>query len=416
MTYPSQLRVRLHGTEIGMLTLLPGDRTLFTLNESYVEDSDRPILSLSLKGAYGGLITELRPTQTRIPPWFSNLLPEGPMREYLARRAGMHSQREFFLLQALGQDLPGAVIIEPLEGGQSSGAEVVMGDQDSSQAINTDVPNTEGPLRFSLAGVQLKFSAIQNARGGLTLPAEGIGGSWIVKLPSMSFAGVPENEFTMMLLARAMGMDVPEVRLMGREDVLGLPEQLAPSAGPVLAIRRFDRLATGGRVHMEDFAQVFGVYPERKYERASYRNIAEVLWAEVGETAIAEMVRRLIFNVLIGNADAHLKNWSLLYTKPDRPELAPAYDLVSTIAYMDDSNMALKLAKSKRMDQVNAEQLAWFASKAGVPKRLVIQTAQQTVEHFTELWPEFASVDECSPRLRRRIDDHLGRLPIVRLA
>ena len=69
-------------------------------------------------------------------------------------------------------------------------------------------------LRFSLAGVQLKFSAIKSAAGGLTIPAEGVGGSWIVKLPSMTHDGVPENEYSMMSLAAQIGMDVPELQLV----------------------------------------------------------------------------------------------------------------------------------------------------------------------------------------------------------
>ena len=136
----------------------------------------------------------------------------------------------------------------------------------------------ETVLRFSLAGVQLKFSGVMEATGGLTIPAEGVGGSWIVKLPSMQFNGVPENEYAMLELARRMGIDVPEVRLVPLNEIAGLPEDLARLAGHALAVKRFDRTDKGGAVHSEDFAQVFGLYPERKYERASYRNIAEVLW------------------------------------------------------------------------------------------------------------------------------------------
>jgi serine/threonine-protein kinase HipA len=90
---------------------------------------------------------------------------------------------------------------------------------------------------------------------------------------------------------------------------------------------------------------VFGVYPERKYKRASYRNIAEVLWAETGETGIMEFLRRLVFNTLIGNADMHLKNGSLIYPDRRRAALAPAYDFVSTIASLpDDTRIAASTA------------------------------------------------------------------------
>ena len=112
----SVLDVRLNGRAIATLTHLQGDRTIFAFNEDYVEDANRPTLSLSYKDNLGGLITNSRPTQRVVPPFFSNLLPEGHLRRYLAERAGVNPQREFFLLWMLGQDLPGALSIHPVEG------------------------------------------------------------------------------------------------------------------------------------------------------------------------------------------------------------------------------------------------------------------------------------------------------------
>jgi serine/threonine-protein kinase HipA len=117
-------------------------------------------------------------------------------------------------------------------------------------------------LRFSLAGVQLKFSAVMEASGGLTIPAGGMGGSWIVKLPSHRFPAVPENEFAMLELARRVGITVAENRLVPMADIKGLPEEARAPGGKALAVRRFDRLPGGESVHMEDFAQVFGQFPE----------------------------------------------------------------------------------------------------------------------------------------------------------
>src|SRR5262245_51589581 len=117
--------------------------------------------------------------------------------------------------------------------------------------------------------------------------------------------------------------------------------------GRALAVRRFDRTADGP-VHIEDFAQVFGLYPEDKYGKASYRNIAGVIAAETGNVGTAEFVRRLVFNVLIGNADMHVKNWSLIYLDRRRAALAPAYDFVSTIHYIPDDNSALSFGRTKR--------------------------------------------------------------------
>lgn len=112
----SILNVDLHGRTIGTLTRVAGDRVLFAFNEAYVGDPQRPTLGLFFKDQAGALRTDLPPVQTKLPPFFSNLLPEGPLRRYLADAAGVHSEREFFLLWALGRDLPGAVTVTPADG------------------------------------------------------------------------------------------------------------------------------------------------------------------------------------------------------------------------------------------------------------------------------------------------------------
>ena len=310
----SVLDVLLHGEAIGTLTHVGGDRTLFAFNDAYMADENRALMSLGFKDQLGGLITEFRPTQTRLMPFFSNLLPEGHLRTYLAERAGVNAAREFFLLWALGGDLPGAITVRPADGdpwppgSKDDAQDPGYGDQDDNRRPNA--------LRFSLAGVQLKFSAVTDTSGGLTIPAKGIGGAWIVKLPSREFAGVAEAEYSMMTLARLMGMDVPDIRLMDRDAIGNLPDGLGALEGQALAVERFDRRHDSGAVHMEDFAQIFGVYPEKKYEKASLRNIAQVIGAEGEDADMVEFVRRLTFNTLIGNADMHVKNWSLIY--PDR--------------------------------------------------------------------------------------------------
>ncbi len=105
------LEVCLYGQSIGTLTLLQGDRTLFDFNQKYSDDPDRPTLSLSFKVRLGGLSLGARPTRTRIPPFFSNLLPEGRLKDYLAERAGVNKVREFALLRVLGQNLAGAITV-----------------------------------------------------------------------------------------------------------------------------------------------------------------------------------------------------------------------------------------------------------------------------------------------------------------
>ena len=403
MTDVYVLDVLLHGDPIGTLTRVGGDRTLFAFNDSYVRDAARPVISLGFKDRFGELITEFRPTQTRAIPFFSNLLPEGRMRTYLADRADVKPVREFFLLWALGMDLPGAVTL------RSSDSEIWPSDTPDGDHGDD---RGENALRFSLAGVQLKFSAVEEARGGLTLPARGVGGSWIVKLPSLHFAGVPENEFSMMTLARLIGMDVPETRLVNIDEVGNLPEDIGNLSGQALAVKRFDRSDDGSAVHIEDFAQVFGVYPEDKYKRASARNIAAVIGAEGSEEDVAEFIRRLTFNVLIGNADMHLKNWSLIYPDKRNAALAPAYDFLSTIAYIKDDKAALKFSRTKRFDGYSEDELVHLAAKALLPEKLVLDTARETVALFHQHWHAEKSNLPLSGDVIKAIEDHLKTVPL----
>ena len=398
------LDVLLYGEPIGSLTRVSGDRTLFAFNEDYIADENRPVLGLSFKDQLGALITEFKPIQAKVMPFFSNLLPEGYMRTYLAERAGMNPARDFFLLWVLGSDLPGAITIRPADG--------EAWPPDAHDDADTD-DRHESALRFSLAGVQLKFSAIHEAHGGLTIPAKGVGGSWIIKLPSREFTGVPENEYSMMTLARLIGMDVPALHLVDVDAIRNLPEGIGALEGQALAIQRFDRLEDGTAVHMEDFAQVFGVYPLEKYKKASARNIAAVIGIESGDDDVAEFIRRLTFNTLIGNADMHLKNWSLIYPNRRHAALAPAYDFVATIPYIPDSKAALNFSRNKRFDEFTEDELSHLAAKALLPEKLVLDTARETVALFHQHWRAEKSNLPLTAEVIKAVEAHLKTIPIA---
>ena len=401
----SVLNILLHGERIGALTNVGHDRSLFSFNEAYIKNANRSTLGLRFKDSFGELITEFKPTQTALMPYFSNLLPEGHLREYLSERAGIKSEREFFLLWALGMDLPGAITVTSDEG------EVWPNDLDEDAEGDKD-KTLDDALRFSLAGVQLKFSAISEASGGLTIPAKGMGGSWIVKLPSARFAGVPENEYSMMELARLVGMDVPSINLIDVKDVENLPAGIGELQGQAFAIKRFDRLEDGSPVHIEDFAQVFDVYPKNKYKKASSANIAQVIGAESGEKDISEFIRRLVFNTLIGNADMHLKNWSLIYADKRSATLSPAYDFVSTIPYIEDEKVALSFSRTKRFDEFTFDELKHLAARALLPEKVVLDTAMETIALFHEHWQKEKTNLPLHSNVIEAIDKHIHTVPI----
>ena len=381
------LGIHLHGRRIGILNRLGGDSHIFAFEQDYIDDPNRATLSLSYKSRTGGLVTTVRPVSRRLPPFFSNLLPEGHLRDYLAQKAGVKKEREFYLMAVLGADLAGAVTVQPMDGGGGGH------DDDRDRHPEGEDPQQTDVLRFSLAGVQLKFSAVMEASGGLTIPAHGVGGSWIVKLPSAQYASVAENEYAMLELARAAGIQVPPIRLAAVDEIAGLPPDAARLKGNALALERFDRAAGGRRIHMEDFAQVFGLFPDDKYGERSYSNIAAVLWAETGEEGTYEFVRRLVFSVLIGNADMHLKNWSLLYPDGRTPVLSPAYDFVSTLPYIPGDSLALSFGKTKSLEGITIDQVRRFADAARLPMKPVMDIVRDTVEKTQRGWKELPQKD-----------------------
>lgn len=402
----STLNVLLYGQPIGTITNVGNDRTLFAFTDEYINDESRPVLGLGFKDSLGGLITTFKPTQTKLTPFFSNLLPEETMRNYLAERAGVNPAREFFLLWVLGQDLAGAITVVP-----SDGEALPPNAHEGIEEAKHDAP-----MRFSLAGVQLKFSGVQQASGVLTIPASGTGGSWIVKLPSSRFEAVPENEYSMMELARQLGMNVPEIQLLSIDQIANIPEGICKFGrsfknAQAFAIKRFDR-AEGQAIHIEDFAQIFGVYPEHKYKKASMRNIAQVIGIEGQEEDIAEFTRRLVFNTLIGNADMHLKNWSVIYKDKRTASIAPAYDFVSTIPYIPDDSTALKVSRSKKFIDFTLDELSHLAAKAMLPEKLVLDTAKQTVEGFYEIWAKEKAHLPLTKSMIEAIEKHLLSVPL----
>ena len=401
----SILNVLLYGRKIGTLTYLGGEKTVFAFTEDYINDPDRPTLGLSFKDVHGDLITDHRSYKIKLMPFFSNLLPEGHLRKYLAEKADIHPEREFFLIWVLGRDLPGAVTIEPADG--EAWPPVDDLDPIEQAKVHEDI------LRFSLAGVQVKFSAISDATGGLTIPASGTGGDWIVKLPSQEYGGVPENEFSMMTLARMVGINVPAIDLVDVSSIGNLPVGIDKLGTHAFIIQRFDRADDNVSIHIEDFAQVYGVFAEDKYKKASSANIASVIAAETDGQDTEEFIRRLTFNTLIGNGDMHLKNWSLIYPDGRNARLSPAYDFVSTIPYIPGDSAALNYSRTKDFTEFTWDELEHLSAKAALPTKLVLATARETVDLFMEKWTTEKHHLPMRKDVTETIDAHLEALPII---
>ncbi|WCK69277.1 type II toxin-antitoxin system HipA family toxin [Agrobacterium tumefaciens] len=394
----TSLVVLLNDLKVGMIVRTPGDFKAFSFEQSYRQTGGFPVLSLSFRAAHGGLRKDPKPVARALPSFFANLLPEDKLREAMEKHhsGSVRAGNDFDLLATLGSDLPGAVRIVPSEG---------------SVVRNEGLTTPRPKARFSLAGVQMKLSVIKNTGkgGGLTIPLGDEQGSYIAKFPSTSFPSVSENEFANLALAEAVGMDVPERELVEQSQFAGIPEEFETlSDGKVLLVKRFDRVAGGERIHIEDFAQVFGVYPSRKYEGASYHDIAVAIGIAVSSAAALEFVRRLALAVLTGNGDMHLKNWSLIYHgKGDKPALAPVYDVLSTVPYIPSDAMALSLAGERPFKAMNAQRWKVFAHRARLPEAAVLKAVTETVERVNQSWwslPERAVLPD---RVLERIDAHI---------
>jgi serine/threonine-protein kinase HipA len=137
-----------------------------------------------------------------------------------------------------------------------------------------------------------------------------------------------------------------------------------------------------------------------------------VIFKEAGAEQLQEYVRRLTYTLLIGNADMHLKNWSLLYQDPQQPILSPAYDFISTIQYLPDPNLALSIAKEKSMSAIEESHFRKMAVKAQLPENLVVRTMKETVSNFREVWPKLKTELPLEPSLVETIERHQAQLRI----
>ena len=394
----SSLDVLLNDVKVGTIVRTPGDFNAFSFAESYRETGGFPVLSLSFRAATGGLRKDPKPVARALPAFFANLLPEDKLREAMEKHhaGSVRAGNDFDLLVALGSDLPGAVRVVPSDG-------TVM--------RLDNLPASKPKARFSLAGVQMKLSVIKNTGkgGGLTLPLGDDQGSYIAKFPSTSFPGVSENEYANLALAEAIGMEVPERELVEQSEFEGIPKEFETlSAGKVLLVKRFDRGANGERIHIEDFAQVFGVYPSRKYEGAAYHDIAAALNVAVSSTAALEFVRRLALAAITGNGDMHLKNWSLIYRETgDKPQLAPVYDVLSTVPYIPADAMALSLAGERHFKALNVQRWKAFSNRARLPEAAVLGAVVDTVELVNQLWWSLPDRKVVPAKVLERIDTHV---------
>ena len=321
-------------------------------------------------------------------PFFEGLLPEEHQRAAAAAALGLSEGNEFRLLEALGGEVAGALALWPK--GERPPAEAPSIepakplDDDALIGILNRLPMRpmlagETGLRLSLAGAQAKLPVVVD-NGHIALPMPGQPTTHILKPPIERFEGTTENEAFAMRLAREVGLSVAEVdyrRVQGRGFLL---------------VERYDRAADNGRVkrlHQEDFCQALGFPSSRKYAADGgpvFRDCFQLLRSSATRPAreVLKLFDAAIFNLIIGNADAHAKNYSLLY-RDNAVEMAPLYDLLATAAYPDLSpKMAMKIAGRSTLDDLKATDWGRFAEESGLTEPFVKRRAKALADNVLQ--------------------------------
>jgi len=215
-----------------------------------------------------------------------------------------------------------------------------------------------------------------------------------------------------MSLAQSAGVDIPQIRLVPVAKLSGLPSLTLPAEEYAYAVRRFDR-SRSNRTHIEDFAQVLLRYPHDKYGSANYEQIGKVLYQFTGQplTNAQQFARRLLVNILLANGDAHLKNWSLIYPDAITAELAPAYDIVTTKAYIqNEEEFALKLGKTKNWYEVGFEHFRSWAERTQIPWRAIEPHLKDTLDKARTVWPQQLTTLPMAPEHKKVLVAHWQQL------
>ena len=360
------LDVYLHEKMAGTLAQNEDGQLVFRYGRDYL-DSNGMAISVSMP-------VRDEPYPDRIArPYFSGLLPDEGARRRLAAMLGVSDENAFGLLEIIGGECAGALSLlpegQPLPDFSAESVEA-LGGKRLSELLDLlrqkPLLGGEEGVRLSLAGAQDKL-AVCVIDGEIFLPKDGRPTTHILKPFIEGLDGTVENEVFCMKLASRMGLDTPAVS-----------RGMAGNTGYIL-VERYDRVRKENgrilRLHQEDFCQALGVPPELKYEAEGGPGIAssQALIQKVTQRPAADrraFQQRVIFHYLVGNADAHAKNYSLLY-QGKTPVLAPVYDVVCTDVYSLAKKMAMKIGERALPDNIRLEDWQKMVPDTRVAKRIL---------------------------------------------
>jgi serine/threonine-protein kinase HipA len=329
----------------GTLQQVPDGRYSFTYNEAYLA-SGLPQIAFTLGRGAEPIYSE------GLHPFFDNLVAEGWLARAQARALGINADGRFARLLAFGRDCPGAVSVRDPR--PTHEPDLHEGTAEEIAALTN---------RASISGVQPKLFAVMD--GDLFRPARtGEMSTHIAKLPSAELPDIVQLEYLTTIAAKAL---LPEDQVVD-VDVAGVQG----IQGPCLLVRRFDRPASGERIHFEEFNQLRGMPADAKYEGA-YADIAQFISANQfvrREEDVDRLFRRVLVCVLLGNNDGHAKNFGEIYSN-EGLRLAPFYDIVAAALYdrFKDGALALRIGPGtnpRSMFVITGKHIQILASSFGL--------------------------------------------------
>lgn len=396
------LEIWLYGSRVAQVRQTSKRRLRLEYSEEAFEayELGSPLLSVSLPLAatsYPNGVTTA---------FLEGLLPEGPPRNELAAELGLVANDTFALISALGGDCAGALVIQPLDQAKpppatTLSAEKLTSDQVTDLILNlrTAPLGVDDRVRISLAGVQEKLLLTRMPDGSWGRPIEGTPSTHILKPSIARFRNTVENEAFCMRLTRNLGVEVANIATMRNDSITAI------------VVERFDRDVTPDgnveRIHQEDFCQAMAILPMKKYQEAggpSLKQIAGILEATAPPNSLEQLLRAVTINVLVGNGDAHGKNYSLIHDRDGSLRLAPLYDLLCTSFYGLD-RLAMYIDDVHRINRVSGirlvnEAIRWGLSKhraAEIVADLIarapdaIEAARESTENLPDEIPELVN-------------------------
>jgi serine/threonine-protein kinase HipA len=340
-------------------------------------------------------LTKKRFGRKECRPFFAGVLPEESKREIIARNLGISARNDFALLEQIGGECAGAVTFlkkgTPLPDREDAYRQL---SETELAAILRTLPRRpllagEAGIRLSLAGAQDKI-AVKLEGEAISLPLNGSPSTHILKPQIERFEGVVFNEELCMKLAAAVGIPTAGVKT-------GAVEGLH-----YILVERYDRAfvpsQTGGqsrleREHQEDFCQALGFVSEHKYQSEGGPSLKQCFdlvrnTSSVPLVDLQSLLNAVIFNLLIGNNDAHGKNFSLIYRTDGQTRLAPLYDLVSTAAYPElSTKMAMKIGGEYDPEKIGPKQIEKLANEAALSVPMVRNQVTELADAVTAALP-----------------------------